>query len=183
MRQHYWKKSFGEKKWHKWHKSCNVFNVSYLTAGRYMSDLSFEVEICHKFPHKYQNLKTYSTRIWNIQYQNLKHILPELKTYITRTWNINYQNAKHIYDNKYRTRLDNALLWTMNEPLSKVYWNAMCMSSEMKNTSNWDYTHCITVASLEMSNELYLSASYLECLIVQYLFFIVRYFVNIDKKN
>ena len=29
----------------------------------------------------------------------------------------------------------------------------MRMASEMKNTSNWDYTHCMTVVSLEMSDE------------------------------
>ena len=29
----------------------------------------------------------------------------------------------------------------------------MRMDSEMKNTSNWDYTHCMTVVSLEMSDE------------------------------
>ena len=32
----------------------------------------------------------------------------------------------------------------------------MRMASEMKNTSNWDYTHCMTVVSLEMSDEPYL---------------------------
>lgn len=27
------------------------------------------------------------------------------------------------------------------------------VASEMKNTSNWDYTHCMTVVSLEMLDE------------------------------
>lgn len=32
----------------------------------------------------------------------------------------------------------------------------MRIASEMKNTSNWDYTFCVTVASLEMSDEPFL---------------------------
>ena len=38
----------------------------------------------------------------------------------------------------------------------------MRMASEMKNTSNWDYTHCMTVVSLEMSDEPFLVSEWLQ---------------------
>lgn len=36
---------------HKHHKSYDIFNVNYLTADRYMTHSSFEVEMCQIFPH------------------------------------------------------------------------------------------------------------------------------------